>query len=138
MLCSGANASMIRAMISFFALAVLALDPSLDRLRAEDARLATIGWRLQTANAALCPGQYVTGLSVDAKSQYPAAMQANLALTDRPGVAAVARGSAAERAALKVGDVLIAINGQPTPALTKMTFARWAAMHVVCAAWRWM
>ena len=109
---------MLWSMISFFALAVLALDSSLDRLRAEDARLATIGWRLQTANAALCPGQYVTGLSVDAKSQYPKAMQANLALTDRPGVAAVARGSAAESAALKVGDVLIAINGQPTPTVT--------------------
>ena len=105
-------------MISILALAALALDPSLTRLRAEDARLATIGWRLQTANAGRCPGQHVIGITVDALSQYPRDMQPKLALTDRPGIAAVAQGSAAERATLKSGDVLIGINGQPTPVVT--------------------
>ena len=105
-------------MISILVLAALALDPSLTRLRAEDARLATIGWRLQTANAGRCPGQHVIGITVDALSQYPRDVQAKLALTDRPGVAAVAQGSAAERATLKAGDILMSINRQPTPVVT--------------------
>jgi beta-barrel assembly-enhancing protease len=96
-------------------LTTLALDPSFVRLQREDARLETIAWRFQTGNSAACPGQHVTGFSVHARSQYPRDMQGQLPMLDRPVVAAVASGSAAARAGLRAGDVLLAIGGRPTP-----------------------
>ncbi len=110
-------------MIAFFVFASLAGDASLTRLQAEDARLATIAWRLQTANAALCPpAGSVTGLSVHALSQYRASQQAAAAaqfgLGDLPAIAAVAPESAAARAGLRVGDAIAAIDGVAVPRVT--------------------
>ena len=98
----------------------IAADPSLTRLQAEDARIAAMSWRMQTANAALCPQSVpVSGLSIHALSQYrvsqQAAATAQFALRDRVGVAAVAPGSAADRAGLKVGDTIYVVDGRETP-----------------------
>ena len=100
--------------------AALVVDPSLIRLQSEDARIAAMSWRLQTANAELCPQKaMISGMLVHALSQYlpqqRAAAAAQFGLGDRPGIAAVAPGSAADRGGIKVGDVLLAIDGQQTP-----------------------
>jgi beta-barrel assembly-enhancing protease len=107
-------------MFALFALATLAADPSLTRLQAEDARVATMSWRMQTANVALCPTKAaISGLALHALSQYRtgqrAAATAQFGLRDRVGVAAVAPGSAADRAGLKIGDALLVVDGQATP-----------------------
>ena len=100
--------------------ATIAADPSLTRLQAEDARIAAMSWRMQTANAALCPQNGpVSGLSIHALSQYRvsqrAAAMTQFGLRDRVGVAAVAPGSAAARAGLKVSDMIYRVDGQETP-----------------------
>ena len=107
-------------MFALLVLATLAVDPSLTRLQIEDARVAAISWRLQTANVALCPQKAaISGLSLHALSQYlpaqRAAASAQFGLADRVGIAAVAWGSAADRAGVKAGDILLAIEGEPTP-----------------------
>jgi beta-barrel assembly-enhancing protease len=107
-------------MLVLFTLATIAVDPSLTRLQAEDARVAAMSWRLQTANVALCPETAViSGMSIHALSQYRAgqraAATAQFALRERVGVAAVAPGSAADRAGLKAGDAIFVIDGQETP-----------------------
>jgi beta-barrel assembly-enhancing protease len=107
-------------MIGLFLYAAVAVDPSLTRLQAEDARIASMSWRMQTANTALCANRtMVSGLSVHALSQYRASQRAAAAtqfsLRDRVGVSAVASGSGAERAGLKVGDAIYVIDGQDTP-----------------------
>ena len=109
-------------MVLLWFLAAL-VDPSLARLHDEDARVAAIAWRLQTANAALCPVKAaVTGLSLHALSQYRrdqrAAAAAMFALGDRVGVAAIAPGSAADRAGLRAGDAIVAIDTIPAPRVT--------------------
>jgi beta-barrel assembly-enhancing protease len=110
-------------MFSLFAFAALAVDPSLARLQTEDARVAAMSWRMQTANASLCATQAsLSGLSVHALSQYRpsqrAAAAAQFGLRDRVGISAVAPGSAAERAGLKVGDAIYVIDGQETPTVS--------------------
>jgi beta-barrel assembly-enhancing protease len=107
-------------MFALFALATLAADPSLTRLQVEDARVAAMSWRMQTANVALCPTKTaISGLALHALSQYRtgqrAAATAQFGLRDRVGVAAVAPGSAADRAGLKIGDALLVVDGQATP-----------------------
>jgi beta-barrel assembly-enhancing protease len=107
-------------MFALLAFATLAVDPSLTRLQAEDARVAAISWRLQTANVALCPQKTaISGLSLHALSQYQsaqrAAASAQFGLADHVGIAAVARGSAADRAGIRVGNMLLAVDGEPTP-----------------------
>ncbi len=106
-------------MVILLVLASLALDPSLTRLQAEDARVATIAWRLQTANAALCPDTVrVSGLSIHALSQYhatQAAAAAQFGLGLHPGIAAIAPESAAARAGLFPGDAVLAVNDVLTP-----------------------
>jgi beta-barrel assembly-enhancing protease len=84
-------------------------------LRAQDARVADVAWRLQTANAALCPDGRVNGVAVQAQSQFAD----DVGLGDRPVVAAVAMGSAAAKAGLRAGDVLLAADGQPMPVANK-------------------
>jgi beta-barrel assembly-enhancing protease len=88
---------------------------SLAALQAQDARVADVAWRLQTANAALCPGGRVNGIAVQARSQFAGDVE----LGDRPVVAAVASGSAAARAGLRAGDELLAVGGQATPVVAK-------------------
>jgi beta-barrel assembly-enhancing protease len=107
-------------MIALFALAAIAGDPSLTRLQAEDARVAAMSWRLQTANGALCPQKaLISGMSLHALSQYRVSQRvaatAQFALRNRVGIAAVAPRSAAERAGLKAGDTIYVVDGRETP-----------------------
>jgi beta-barrel assembly-enhancing protease len=94
---------------------ILMLALSLAALQAQDARVADVAWRLQTANAALCPGERVNGVAVQARSQFAE----DVGLGDRPVVAAVAAGSAAAKAGLRAGDEVLAVGGQATPVVAK-------------------
>jgi len=97
-----------------------ALDPDLASLRSADARLAAVAFRLQTRNAALCTDvRPLPGFTLQTLAQFAAddrrRVAAQLGLGDRPVVAAVAPGSQAARAGLRVGDVLAAVEGVATP-----------------------
>ncbi len=99
-----------------FALAAIVADPSLLALQRDDARVATVAWRLQTANVAACRDvRPLPGFTLHALSQYTrdrrAAAVATFALDDRLAVLAVATGSAAARAGLLSNDTLVAIDG---------------------------
>lgn len=94
-------------------------------LRQVDARLAAIGWRLATANAALCrdlqPG---TGAILHAADQYdpamrPAATQVfGFQATAPVAVELVVPGSPAERAEVRADDGVLAVDGQAMPPAT--------------------
>ena len=111
-------------------------------LAALESRIATIGFRLATANAAWCPARqpqfgwlwgdprlYDGARRGDALAAYHAAD------VDAPYVAAVAAGSPAERAGLRVGAPVLAIDGTPVPAGEGADpFARIAAVETLFAA----
>ena len=102
------------------ALLMAAADPGLAALQAADARLASVAWRLQTANVALCADVApLPGFTVQALTQYPAGERARVArdlgLDGRPAVAAVASRSAAARAGVAAGDKIVAIDGVAAP-----------------------
>ena len=107
-------------MIPFFAFMLAAMDADFVQLRQQDARVATIAWRLQTANASLCPNvDLLAGLSLEALSLYPrdrrSAAKAQLGLRDRVAISAIAKGGAAEGAGLAIGDAIIAVGDAETP-----------------------
>jgi len=96
----------------------------LGALREADARVATIAWRLQTANVALCAKPVMLpGFSVETLDQYAlykrAEARSDLGLGDLPQVSAVVPGSTADAAGLRAGDVLLAVNDEPTPRVIK-------------------
>jgi beta-barrel assembly-enhancing protease len=114
------NGLYVAVMLSLVLLTIFAADPSLTRLRDEDARVAAIAWRLQTASASMCPNKVnLSGLSVQALSQYPkiqrAAAKTQLGLGRHVAVAAIVPDSPAARVGLTVGDAILAINGMETP-----------------------
>ncbi len=89
-------------------------------MRTVDARMATIAYRLTTANAALCRDlQPATGVQLHAIDQYDTASQpaARVAFGfARPvQVEVVAPDSPAARAGLTPDDALVAIDGHPVP-----------------------
>ncbi|TKD50009.1 peptidase M48 family protein [Sphingomonas baiyangensis] len=89
---------------------------SFEALRAADLRLATIGHRLATANAALCAErQPATGLVLHAIDQYrgdaQAAARAHFGFARPLGVMAVVPGSAGQRAGLRADDALASLAG---------------------------
>ena len=101
-------------------LTLIALAGALSALRDADARVAAVAWRLQTANAALCRDAVaLPGFSVETLDQYAtserAEATAEFGLKDLPQVSAVVPGSAADKAGLQEGDVLLAVDGQPMP-----------------------
>ena len=101
-------------------LTLIALAGALSALRDADARVAAVAWRLQTANVALCPDSVaLPGFSVETLDQYAAGERAQataeFGLKDLPQVSAVVPGSAADRAGLREGDMLLAVDGQPMP-----------------------
>lgn len=102
------------------------IDPDLAALRSTDARLTGVAYRLQTANAALCPNREpVTGVALQTLSQFPRSQHerigAQLGLGRFVAIAAVAPDSPATRAGLQVGDALVAIDGVATPVVAAGT-----------------
>jgi membrane-associated protease RseP (regulator of RpoE activity) len=116
---------MIKSLRPLLAFALIA-GPSADdqatlvvrALLQQDVAVATIGYRLATANVDLCVEHMVeSGMLIETLGQYgatfrPAARQV-LGLSDGPTVALVVAGSPAERAGLKPGDVLVDADGVP-------------------------
>ncbi len=89
-------------------------------LHAQDARAETVGYRLATAAADLCPGGgRDPGFSVHTLEQYGppyrAAAAASFGLDGSPGVLSVAPGSPAAAAGLQEGDALLAVGGLALP-----------------------
>lgn len=99
-------------------------DALLKGLQDQDRRVATVAFKLATANAALCSDKVPDpGLVLGSVLQYrerlrPVARRA-LGLADQPTVEALAAGGPAEAAGLHEGDVLVSIDGAPVgdPAL---------------------
>ena len=103
---------------------VAAADPevrrSLEALSHLDAMTAQVGYRIVTANAALCERQMpASGMLLHGIEQYGAEFRATAAemfsLGTAPGVALVLGGSPAAKAGVQPGDALIAINGEAMP-----------------------
>lgn len=93
---------------------------TLERLRGYDLRLATIGYRLTTANAALCRDLVPTpGMVVHALDQYGAAerpVARRVFGFDAPvAIEAVVAGGPAARAGVAAGDSLVAVGHAPIP-----------------------
>jgi beta-barrel assembly-enhancing protease len=118
-----------RIMVKAFPLVALPLlvaaapvsDPGLAALAAEDARVATVAWRLQTAGIGLCRDEArLAGFTVHSLGQYAPGDRARVAdayrIDARPAVLAVVPGSAAAKAGLRAGDVLASIGGKATAA----------------------
>lgn len=109
---------------TLLALAAATYDPSYwQALRTVDGRMATIAWRLQTGNAAVCRGlQPAPGLQLHAVDQYAgdAAQDARrtFGFATPVQVEVVAPGSAAAAAGVTADDGLVAVNGEAVPAPT--------------------
>ena len=106
------------------------------RLQRLDQRVETIGYHLARSAGALCPEQVpLTGIAVHDLSAYGGASRADarraFGLGSEPTILAVARGSSAERSGLRVGDALVAIEGESIPATPKSsgTYQRLAAVE---------
>ena len=115
---------MIKPLRSLLALTLIAAAPPGDDqatmvvrgLLQQDTAVATIGYRLATANVDLCVEHMIeSGMLIETLGQYGAAFRPAarrvLGLSDGPTVALVVPGSPAERAGLKRGDVLINADG---------------------------
>ncbi len=112
------------------------------RLAALEARVAAIGFRLTTANAAWCPVQqpqfgwiwgdprlYDAGRRSEALAAYGAADR------DAPFIAAIASASPAARAGLRVGTPVLGMQGAPVPnGVDAHPFARITAIETKLAA----
>jgi len=100
--------------------APVAADSSLLAMRGLDQRVATIGYRLATAGRALCavhenlPGFAVHDLSQYGASFRPAAIRA-FGLDAGPAVLALVPGGPADRAGLRLDDVLLSLDGRALP-----------------------
>jgi len=93
---------------------------ALQALRALDARVATVGHRLATANAGLCRDrQWQSGMLIHHRSLYARTDQRALAsafgLAEAPAVLAVAAGGAAQRAGVRADDGIVSIDGAALP-----------------------
>ena len=93
-----------------------AIGAELDRLHRQDVRVAAIAYRLARANLALCHRtSTLAGIVVQTAGLYDADVRpiarARLRLGELPTVIAVAPGSAADRAGVRTGDVLQAVDG---------------------------
>lgn len=94
---------------------------TLEQLRAGDLRLATIGHRLVTANAALCTDRVpATGIVFHAVDQYDAAEQPDarrvFGFATAIGVEGLVPGSVAARGGVRADDSIVSIDGRAVPA----------------------
>jgi beta-barrel assembly-enhancing protease len=110
------------SLLAFFALigSVMPRDPSVLALQAQDMRVASIGYHLATANVVRCPKrQPHSGLILHSLGQYGRAsrtvMQSQFGVSPFPTVQGVVPGSAAARASVYEGDVILAVNGTAMP-----------------------
>jgi hypothetical protein len=122
-------------------LTLIALAGALSALREADARLSAVAWRLQTANVALCRDAVaLPGFSIETLDQYGiperAEAAAEFGLNDLPQVSAVVPGSAAAQAGLLRGDVVVAVDGKPTPrgVAGRTSYARTGVVEATLAA----
>ena len=105
-----------------------AADPAADpgeaplaAMRVQEQRIATIAWRLASANLDLCRRrEWLPGFAAHDLSQYgarlrPAAIRL-FGLDRGPGVLVLAAGGPAEAAGLRRDDILLALDGRPPPA----------------------
>ena len=121
-------------------LASIAQQAAIRALAAQDARVAAVGYRLATANAALCPGQSVdlAGLVVQDAVQYGREQQDDarvaLGLGDGPTVVAVVPGSSAAAAGFVAGDRIVEIDGKRLPDRARDPYARVAWVEDELAA----
>lgn len=103
-------------MLTALMLGLAATNP-LAPLRAQDERLARVGYRLASAGAALCRADgHPAGFVVERISQYAPSVRAAAAaagLGPLPTVTVVVAGSPAAAAGLRVGDQIVAIDGTP-------------------------
>jgi hypothetical protein len=117
---------MIKPLRPLLALALIAAGPPADDqatlvvrgLLQQDTAVATIGYRLATANVDLCVEHMIeSGMLIETLGQYGATFRSAarqvLGLSDGPTVALVVAGSPAERAGLKQGDVLVDADNTP-------------------------
>lgn len=109
-------------------------------LALQEARLATVAWRLTTGSARWCPvtqpqpGWILGDLRrFDAREQV-AAQQVYGIQGNSPFVAAIAQGSPADRAGLVRGAGIAAIDGQPVPTLGDEPTIRIDAVVVMLSA----
>jgi Zn-dependent protease with chaperone function len=99
-------------------------DASLAGLRRQDQRVADVAYRIVTANAALCQDLAPqSGLVLQSALAYSPRLRPRMktafGLDDRPAVEAVAQGSPAAEADVRVGDVVLGVGGRaldPPPA----------------------
>lgn len=102
--------------LSFLPLFAAAISP-LVAAQAQDAAIAAIAYRLQTKGAPICPvKQPQSGMLVHDISQYSGKFKEEarrvFGLGNHPAVLAVVADGAADRAGLRVNDMIISINGK--------------------------
>jgi hypothetical protein len=113
-------ASALIACADLPASAALPNQPVVLALRSLDQRVASVGHRLATANVAACfERQWHSGLLVHDLSQYSLQGRQEAAaafgLDGGPAILAVAEGGPAERAQLRLNDVLLSADGAALP-----------------------
>ncbi len=115
---------LIAALSLIAAPATASVDPvlvaSLRDLAARDLRIASVAYRLQTASVAHCSDHMrLSGLIVQDASQYRGDLRSAVAsvfgLRTLPTVISIVAGSAGDRAGLRAGDAIEAINGADFP-----------------------
>lgn len=92
---------------------------SVNNIRSSIIRLAEVNWRLSQAARPLCPSQSAGyGLRFDSLDAYPVAnrelISSALGISQLPQVLAIAPSGPSAKSELRVGDVILEINGQPT------------------------
>jgi Zn-dependent protease with chaperone function len=93
----------------------------IDRLLAQDVRLATVAERLLGANRALCRQTMpLTGLVLHSRDQYRADVAGAAFANGAIAIAAVLPGSPAASAAVRPGDGVVAIGDRPAAAMTRV------------------
>ena len=109
--------TMVLAAVGFaFAAPVSAADLSVRTLAAQEARLATIAYRMATANADVCRRpDMMTGMILHDLTQYQPAKRGEVSrafsLQSGFGILQLVPGGAAERAGLRIDDEIIAVGG---------------------------
>lgn len=119
---SGRSVVLILALLATGGATGGAIDPTtLETLRGGDVRLGAVGYRLATANVALCDRRApVTGMIVHALDQYGADEQADARKTFGFDTAIAVEGvvpdSPAARAGVRADDSIVSVNGNAVPA----------------------